>query len=190
MHPPHFLIINLSKQSSQQPIYRSLHQTTHRSVLLFKQRKNKADTSSLSSPLSERWWRKASVHYWALKGNGVDRGDVMWYFQTMMFFSHLLLLFYLFSASPCTILSISLFFMLHPLPQTTDCSSAPHHSHCDELIAVSSSECDGSPVLWSINRLFKTLQRDKRTEKYRDLHSLALCFWLLEDVMGCKRTQY
>ncbi len=54
----------------------------------------------------------------------------------------------------------------------------PHYSHCDELIAVRSLECDGSPVLWSINRLFKTLHKGAMQE-HRDLHSLELCFWFL-----------
>lgn len=98
------------------------------------------------------------------KTTGVDAGGV--YFQSVSSLTVLLLPFlpsvlpiFFFTSLSFTALRISFYSLLHLLPQTT---VTLRYMHCDELIAVSSSECDGSPVLWSINRLFKTLQRDTR----------------------------
>lgn len=48
--PPHthFLIINLSRQFAQQSIYRSLHQTSLHSGLIFKRPENKAEACARS----------------------------------------------------------------------------------------------------------------------------------------------
>lgn len=99
------------------------------------------------------------------KTTGVDAGGV--YFQSVSSLTVLLL--------PFLPSVLPVFFLPHSLSLPSEflfilCfifflklrSVTLRYVHCDELIAVSSSECDGSPVLWSINRLFKTLQRDTR----------------------------
>lgn len=152
-HPaPHFLIINLSRHSSQQPIYRNLHQTSLRCVLIFKRPKNKAETSA-RSPLYHLSVRgvieKGPGALGFQRRGGVDGGGVVLLFSSLLSLgSYFFLLFYLFSPH---FLSLPSYFFFHSLlhlpPQTPVCSSTPHCLYCDELIAVSSSECDGSPVL-------------------------------------------